>query len=68
MKYLVISALLLFGVLAGCSVQLDAWKLQQAIEQCELNGGVDYIIIQDMANEYVMCRNSFGTYITKTVK
>jgi len=67
MKYLIISALLLFGVLAGCSQSLTAAQWENAIKTCELNGGVDYIIIETGKDNYLQCINGFGKAVTKFV-
>ena len=55
-------------LMSGCSEQLDRWAIEQAIEQCELNGGVDYIVVHENSDEYVMCQNSWGGFIKKAAE
>jgi hypothetical protein len=54
-------------VLFGCSEQLNGWQIQQAIETCELNGGLDYIIVHEDGDEYLMCMNGHGQYIKSKI-
>ena len=55
-------------LISGCSEQLDRWAINKAIEECKSNGGVDYITVNEDGLEYVMCQNSFGTFIKKKAK
>ncbi len=60
-----VTLLLASLVLVGCSGNLSNWKIESAIEQCELNGGVDYIIVEHTNVAYVVCINGFGKIIYK---
>lgn len=51
MKKLMI-CLLVLGLLAGCSREVDAWQINMAIKTCENRGGIDYLI---PADSWVRC-------------
>ena len=56
-------AILSILLLTSCESHRSA--LHNAIEQCQLNGGINYVVFSGDDGEFISCQNADGRYIKK---